>query len=281
MKPFFNFSLISVVALCTAAVILVACGYKTAPPTPFDAYANGHTQLIFKTISFNQFVVKGTVAENNSEYLDQHKIYLVKGKGKFYFDLSNLEVDDQKTKDSVNQTELHLKIKKGVSLPKCIVSVDVDLNADDIYPIEIVNPKKISKEDAQKLAFIPAAAEGAIASVVGGKVGEIAKQFSINPIRRTAIKVGAQAASTAAGTIHGYIWSKNFFCGKALVKSDGMEETDDLLNEIKVMMAAELLDLSDKKKLDDTSEQFKREIQTQLGLVMRRMGWNDTFIEFK
>jgi len=263
-----------------ATLTLTQCHKKTVQ-TPFEAYAQGHTQLVFKTVSFNQFIVKGTKAKINDEHFEQRKVFLVKGKGKFYFDLSLLEQDTHKTIDPEHPT-LYLKVKDDAFLPEYLVSLDIDLNQSDIYPVENVPPAPISADEAKSLAKIPAAFEGGLGAYVGTKLARLAgPMISINPLKQSAVTIGTGGVFAAIGGIDGYIRSKNFLCGKTLVKADGPEEVEELFNEVKTMMAAELIELEDKDQEDRQVELFKQEIQEQLSLIMSDLGWEKTIIDFE
>lgn len=260
-----------------AVFILCGCSDETILPTSFEAYAEGHTQLIFKTVSFNQYVIKGT--RNSIDQLEQRKVFLLKGTGKFYFDLSLLEQDGSEEIDPEHPV-LYLKVKQGVKLPKCYASLDIDINTKDIYPVEQVLPSPIDESQAKQVAKKAAVVEGGLGAWIGGTIGKtVAPLIDANPIKQLGVSAGSGAVLGLIGGADGYIRTKNFICGKTLTRSDGPQEVDEFINEAKAMIAAELLDIADQKS--NPSDQFSKEIQEQLSLAMNGLGWEKTVINFK
>lgn len=267
-----------------AAVILASAGLVVATiyannheqkPIDLGVYVRNNPQLIFQTVSFSKYVIMHTPKGTN-EHLKRETAYHVRATGKYYFDLSNLVVDDKNT--NTHKRILYLNYNSPTAFP---VGIDIDINQSDITKIESFDPTPVTESEAVSIAKPTSYIAGGIGALVGVKLGgEIGSKFG-----KIGTLVGATFGTVSLGTSAAqmtYVRTKDFFTELKLTSGYNIEKEEAMLFGVKQLLAAEMLNInfSNNQWESDTKTYYQNAMERSLSKALQKFGWNEVHIQF-
>jgi len=269
-----SFICIAVIIGCIYAILSVAGTIKAEEkPVPFDKFVRENPELIFKTATFNKFLVKGT-EDNVDKHLFKLIAYQVQATANYFIELNNISMDNRTNQHS---RKLYLNYSSKTFFP---VAVDVDINQKDIVEVNNISPEPVSEIEAEMIAKPVSIIAGGLSALVGAKFGgAIGGAFGMygKPIGAL-LGVGAGAAVGYKT----FVATKNYFWGKELASSYHLSDEEEFIFASKQLMAVEMLNmnLESDDDLQKLQKQYEKEIQDRLSSVMKRFGWNQVYVNF-
>lgn len=265
-----------VIAVCVALIYGGITRIKQeSKPVPFDKYIQENPELIFKSVTFNKYIVKGTASKQN-DHLYKLMSFKIKATGYYYIQMKNISKDENKSNDHLRT--LYLTYTSDTFFP---VSVDVDIHQNDIVEVDNVSPEPLSEQEAEAIAKPVSVIVGGLSALVGAKFGSVLG----GTFGKFGKPIGALVGAGAAGGVAGYktfAMTKNFFWGKEIASSYQFSDEEELLFASKQLMAAELLDMNMESEddLEVLRDKYEKEIERQISNVMQKFGWKEVHVDY-
>jgi len=260
-------SLYTVCALTMLVLMFLGAGLiinhvekKKMEKFSIEKYVVDNPRLVFKTISFSKYIVRGTPNGTNS-HLDKLNIFHLKGDADLYIEMNHLDLIEEVT-DYI-QKRLVLVYNCPTKYP---VSVDINIPSGEYNPIEEIAPEPVTEKEANKFAGKTAIAGGVFGTLIGGKVA--------------GWKGGL--VTGAASAVATYITTKNFVMNLSL-PTNSISAQEELLMKAQELVALEVMGGNLLYEPDSESKLMKyyeNECKKQLRSVMQQFGWKEVEVKF-
>ncbi|MBR4996297.1 MAG: hypothetical protein IKY84_00270 [Bacteroidaceae bacterium] len=225
-----------------------------------EKYVVDNPRLVFKTISFSKYIVRGTPNGTN-KHLDKLNIFHLTGEADLYIEMNHLDLIEEET-DYIQK-----RIVLAYNCPtKYPVSVDITIPSGEYNLVEEIAPEPITEKEANKIAAKTAIAGGVFGTLIGGKVA------------------GWKAAlvTGTASTVATYIATKNFVMNLSL-PTNSISAQEELLMKAQELIALEVMGGNLWYEPDSQSKlmtYYENECKKQLRSVMQQFGWKEVEVKF-
>lgn len=225
-----------------------------------EKYVVDNPRLVFKTISFSKYIVRGTPNGTNS-HLDKLNIFHLTGEADLYIEMNHIDLIEEET-DYI-QKKLVLSYNCPTKYP---ISVDVNISSGDYNEVETIDPEPMTEKEANWFAGKTAIVGGVFGTLIGGKVA--------------GWKGSLVAGATSA--VATYIATKNFVMNLSL-PTNSISAKEELLMKAQELVALEVMGgnlLYEPDAESKLMKYYENECKKQLRSVMQQFGWKEVEVKF-